>query len=223
MRGMIEMKKHIPTVLLTLFLCLFFSPTALAAANWQIDWQENGALQEKVVVSGQDLNNVDSSWQKNASSNEIVLSRSVESWEAYNKIADKLPVQAMVRNLFFCNIITLTALPEIQNNTLYSSLDQSQTLRLEMNVPGIILDSSTAQKEKDMVYWEIKNPGNGFGQDFVFQTIMVDGLGLGITILVIGAIILGIFFVARMRKVSRIIDETYSLDNIVIEDEEEGQ
>lgn len=217
------MRKHIPAVLLALFLCLFFSSTALAATNWQIDWQENGALQEKVAVSGQDLNNVDSSWQTNVSGNEIVFTRSVENWEAYNKLADKLPVQATVKNLFFCNIITLTALPEIQNNTLYSSLDQNQTMRLEMNVPGIILDSSTAQKEKNVVYWRIKNPGDSFGQDFIFQTIMVDGLGLGITILLIGAIILGVFFAARMRKVNRIIDETYSLDNIVIEDEDEEQ
>jgi len=217
------MKKHIPAVFLTLFLCLFFSPVALAAANWQIDWEENGVLQEKVVVSGQNLNNVDSSWQKSASGNEIVLNRSVENWEAYNKLTDKLPVQATVKNLFFCNIITLTALPEIQNNTLYSSLDQSQTLRLEMNVPGIILDSSTAQKDENKVYWDIKNPGNSFDQGFIFQTIMVDGLGLGITILLLGVITLVIFFAARIRKVNRIIDETYSLDNIVIDDEEEEE
>ena len=215
------MNKHIPTVLLALFLCLFFSPVALAAANWQVDWKENGALQEKVVVSGQDLNNVESSWQRTASGNEIVFNRSVENWEAYNKLTDKLPVQASVKNLFFCNIITLTALPEIETNSLYSSLDQSQTLRLEMNVPGIILDSSTSQRNENIVYWDIKNPGNSFDQGFTFQAIMVDGLGLGITILLIGAVILGIIFAARMRKVNRIIDETYSLDNIVIDNEEE--
>ena len=218
------MKKHIPVVFLALFLCLFFSPVALAAANWQVDWKENGALQEKVVVSGQDLNNVDSSWQRTATGNEIVFNRSVENWEAYNKLTDKLPVQATVKNLFFCNIITLTALPQIQNNnTLYSSFDQSQTLRLEMNVPGIILDSSTSQRNGNIVYWDIKNPGNSFDQGFTFQTIMVDGLGLGITILLIGAVILGIIFAARMRKVNRIIDETYSLDNIVIDDEEDDR
>ncbi|HPT68712.1 MAG TPA: hypothetical protein PKW50_01095 [Syntrophomonas sp.] len=218
------MKKHIPVVFLALFLCLFFSPVALAAANWQVDWKENGALQEKVVVSGQDLNNVDSSWQRTATGNEIVFNRSVENWEAYNKLTDKLPVQATVKNLFFCNIITLTALPQIQNNnTLYSSFDQSQTLRLEMNVPGIILDSSTSQRNGNIVYWDIKNPGNSFDQGFTFQTIMVDGLGLGITILLIGAVILAIIFAARMRKVNRIIDETYSLDNIVIDDEEDDR
>jgi len=221
---MIKMKKHIPVVFLALFLCLFFSPVALAAANWQVDWKENGALQEKVVVSGQDLNNVDSSWQRTATGNEIVFNRSVENWEAYNKLTDKLPVQATVKNLFFCNIITLTALPQIQNNnTLYSSFDQSQTLRLEMNVPGIILDSSTSQRNGNIVYWDIKNPGNSFDQGFTFQTIMVDGLGLGITILLIGAVILAIIFAARMRKVNRIIDETYSLDNIVIDDEEDDR
>jgi hypothetical protein len=145
----------------------------------------------------------------------------VENWEAYNRLTDKLPVQASVKNLLCCKIITITEQPEIQNNTLYSNLGQNQTLRLSMNDPGLILDSSATTKNDNIYYWEIKNPGERFGHDFIFQTILIDGFGLGITILVIGSIILAIFFIARMRKVNRIIEETYSLDNIIIEEEEQ--
>lgn len=215
------MRKYIPAVLLVLFLCLCFNPAALATTNWQIDWEENGALLEKVAISGEEPINEGSDWQVSRSDNEIVFSRNVANWKAYNNLTDKLPLQATVKDLLCCKIITLTALPEAQKDTLYSGLDQNQTMRLEMNVPGIILDSSAAAKNKNIVYWEIENPGHSFGQDFIFRVIMVDGLGLGISILSLGVIFLAIFFVRRMHKVSQIIEETYSLDNIVIEEEEE--
>ncbi len=216
------MRKRIPTVLLCLFLCLILCPIASATADWQINWQENGGLQEKVEISGPNLHDADGEWQRSASNKGIIFSRSVENWESYNELTDKIPIQARVKDLFCCKIITLTALPEVYPDSLYASLDQSQDMRLEMIVPGIIIDS-TAIEDESMVYWEINNPGMSFDQDFIIQAIMVDGFGLGITILAIGSIILAIFFAVRMRKVNRLIDETYSLDNIVIEDEENDQ
>lgn len=216
------MRKHIPAVLLALFLCLILCSPAFAA-TWSIDWAENGSLREEVVVNGHELSDAGQDWQINSSGDKTAFSRQVESWETYNRLDDKLPITATVKNLFFCNIITLTPLAGTQSNTLYSNLDRHQTLRLEMNVPGIIIDSSAAGKEKNTVSWEVAQPGEGLGQDFIFQVILVDGFGLGITILAIGAIILAIFFAARMRKVNRIIDEIYSLDNVTIDDEEDGQ
>lgn len=221
---MIKMRKHIPAVVLSLFMCLLFSQAALASGtDWQIKWQENGSLQEKVNVTGQELHNVDAGWQMSSTGNKVILNRDINNWEAYNSLTDKLPLQAKVKNYLCCNIITLTALPEVQKNTLYSSLDPNQTIRLEMNVPGIILDSSAVGRDNKTVYWVIKNPGEKLGQKFIFRAIMIDGFGLGITILILGVIFLTIFFIARMRKVNRIIDETYSLDNIIIEDEEDDE
>ncbi|HRW12984.1 MAG TPA: hypothetical protein P5549_07650 [Syntrophomonas sp.] len=217
------MRKHIPIVFLSLFLCLLLCPVALAAVDWQIDWQENGAVQEKVLVSGQELVHTETQWQKSSSDNQVTYSRSVENWQTYNNLADKIPVQAKVKDLFCCKIITLTALPEIQPNTLYAALKQNDVMRLQMNVPGFILDSSGTFGDNNIVGWEIDQPGQVFEQDFFFRAIMIDGLGLGIVILSFGVIVLAIFFAVRMRKVNRLIDETYSLDNVVIDDEEEEQ
>ena len=217
------MRKHIPTIFISFLLSLILCPIAYATVDWQINWEENGGLQEKVVISGQGQYNAGTQWQKSGSGKEVVFSRNVENWEIYNELTDKIPVQAKVKDLFCCRMITLTALPEIQPNTLYTGLEQNQDMRLKMHIPGIIIDSNAVAEDKSIVYWEINNPGTSFDQDFFLQAIMVDGLGLGITILAIGAIILAIFFAARMRKVNRLIDETYSLDNIVIEDEENNQ
>ena len=219
---MIRMRKHIPIVVLSLFMCLLFSRAVLASGtDWQINWQEDGSLQEQVNVTGQELHNVDAGWQTSSTGSEVILSRNIENWEVYNNLADKLPLQAKVNNYLCCNIITLTALPEVQKDTLYSSLDPYQAVRLKMNVPGIILDSSAVGKDNNTIHWIIKSPGENLGQDFIIRAIMIDGFGLGITILILGVIFLAIFFIARMRKVNRIIDETYSLDNIIIEDEDE--
>jgi hypothetical protein len=195
----------------------------LAAVDWQIDWQENGAVQEKVLGSGQELADTDTQWQKSSSDNQVTFNRSVENWQTYNNLTDKIPVQAKVKDLFCCKIITLTALPEIQPNTLYAALGQNDAMRLQMYVPGIILDSTDTFRENNMVAWDINQPGQIFEQDFFFRAIMIDGLGLGITILSLGVIILAIFFAVRMRKVNRLIDETYSLDNVFIDDEEDEQ
>lgn len=217
------MRKYIPAVFLAVLLCLCFNPAVYAATHWQIDWGENGTLLEKVTVSGQEALNEGAEWQISRSDNEVIFKRNVADWAAYNELIDKLPLQATVKDLLCCKIITLTALSETVPDTLYASLDENQTMRLEMNVPGIILDSSAAAKDKNTVFWQIEKSGQSIGQDFIFRVIMVDGLGLGISILGLGVIFLAFFFMRRMRKVSQLIDETYSLDNIVIEEDEENE
>lgn len=220
---MIIMRKHIPAVVLSLFICLFFSQVALAGeTDWQIKWLENGSLQEKVNVTGQALHIIDDGWQTSSTGNGLTLSRTIENWEAYNRLTDKLPLQATVRNYLCFKTVTLTALPEVPANTLYSSLAPKQAMQLEMDVPGIILDSSASGKDKDAVHWALI-PGENLGQTFNFRALMIDGFGLGIAILSLGVVVLGIIFFARMRKVNRIIAETYSLDNIIIEDDEDGE
>lgn len=217
------MRKFIPAIVLIVMLCFCFSPAAFAVTYWQIDWEESGALQEKVILNQQEMVNTGADWQTSHAGSEIILSRNVADWKAYNDLTDKLPLQAAVKDLLCCKLITLTALPEASNGILYSNIDPNQNLHLVMNVPGIVLDSVGATKNENEFYWEIKDPMQGFGQDFVFRAIIIDGMGLGISILILGTLTLAIFFIGRMRKVNRLIDETYSLDNIVIEDEDEEE
>jgi hypothetical protein len=53
------------------------------------------------------------------------------------------------------------------------------------------------------------------------KVVNVDGFLLGISILAIGVVGVFIFFVSCLRKVDKIIEEVYSLDNIQIDDLDE--
>ena len=218
---MIIMRKAIPIVILSLCLCLFSGQVALSSqAEWQINWQEDGTLLEKVTVMGMPMQNADPGWQKNRFGDQIIFTRSIKNWNEYNLLQDKLPLQVEERNYVFCTTSKLTPANQITGETLYAELSDIDSMNLKINVPGMIIDSSIKPSEKKTVIWSITNPGQRLTEDFSLKAITLDGFMLGITILSLGVIGLFIFFLGRMRRVNRIIDETYSLDNIVIEDDE---
>ncbi len=220
-RGMIIMRKDIPTIILSLILVLLFSQVALGSqAEWQINWQEDGTLLEKVTVSGLPIQNSDPGWQKSMNGDQIIFTRTIKNWNEYNRLQDKLPLKVAESNYIFCTASKLTASNQLPGGTLYAGLSGIDRMNLKISVPGMITSSSVEPSDKRTVIWAVNNPGQQFNKDFSLKAISVDGFMLGITILTLGVIGLFIFFLGRMRRVNRLIDETYSLDNIVIEDDE---
>lgn len=214
------MRKDIPIVILSLFLLLFSGQAALASqAEWQIHWQDDGTLLETVNITDFPIQNADAAWKKTVSGNQIQFTRTVSNWDEYNRLQDKLPLQAAMKNYVFFNYNTLSASEQVAAGSLYASLRDIDKLDVKINVP-IVVSSSVAPSDKQTVVWAIDNPGQRFNKDFSLKAISLDGLMLGISILTVGVFCLFIFFMARMRKVDRLIEETYSLDNVVIEDDE---
>lgn len=218
---MIIMRKDVPIVILSLLLLLFCSQPALASqAEWQINWQESGVLQETVTVTDLTIQNSEPGWQKSTSGNQTSFTRTVDSWAEYNQLQDKLPLTAADKNYIILNATHLTALDQAAAGTLYAALSGVDSMKLTINVPGMILDSSVEPADKQRVEWAVNNPGQPFANSFSLNVLNLDGFMLGIAILTLGVIGLFFFFIGRMRKVNRLIDETYSLDNVVIEDDE---
>lgn len=218
---MIIMRKDVPIVILSLFLLLFCSSQAQASqAEWQINWQENGVLQETVTVTDLTIQPSDPGWQQSTSGNQTSFTRTVNSWAEYNQLQDKLPLTTADKNYIILNATQLSASDQVAAGTLYAGLSGVDSMKLTINVSGMILDSSVEPADKQRVEWAVNNPGQPFANSFSLQVLNLDGLMLGITILSLGVIGLFFFFIGRMRKVNRLIDETYSLDNVVIEDDE---
>lgn len=216
------MRKDIPIVILSLFLLLFSSQAAFGSqADWQINWQEDGTLQETVSIKDLSIQFSDPGWQKESSGNQLRFSRTVKSWEEYNGLQDKLPLRAEVRNYVFFNFNTISAANQAASGTLYQALQGVDRLNVKMIVPGKITSSSIKPSDEQTVIMVIDKPNQGLLKDFTLKTINLDGFMLGITILSLGVIGLFFFFIGRMRKVDRLIEETYSLDNVVIEDDED--
>jgi len=204
-----------------MFLLVFSSNAVLAGeAQWQINWQEDGSLQEKVTVYGQVMPDSYNDWQKDISGEPVIFTRTIKNWDEYNNLQDKLPLQIEEKDYVFIKSSKLTAVQQITAGTLYANLSGLDSMNLVIDVPGMITDSSVKPSDKHTVSWSIDNPGQTFNKDFSLKTITLDGFMLGISILTLGVIGLFIFFLGRMRSVNRLIDETYSLDNVVIEDDE---
>lgn len=215
------MSKHLPILILSMFLLLFSSSAAMAGeAEWQINWQEDGSLQEKVTVYGQAMPNSYNGWQKNIAGEPVIFTRTINNWDEYNSLQDKLPLQVEEKNYVFLKTSKLTAANQPAAGTLYASLSGINSMNLKIDVPGTIINSSVEPSDNQTVIWSINNPGQSFNKDFSLKAITLDGFMLGITILTLGVIGLFIFFLGRMSRVNRLIDETYSLDNVVIEDDE---
>lgn len=215
------MRKDIPIIILSLFLLLYSCQAAQASqADWEINWQEDGTLLETVTVTGLPIQNSDPAWQKSISGDKISFTRTVKTWDEYNRLQDKLPLKAEESSYIFFKISRLTAANHPAAGTLYANLNGIDGMKLRINVPGMIIGSSAEPSDKKIVSWTISNPGQPFDNDFLLKSVSLDGFMLGITILTLGVISLFLFFLGRMRSVNRLIDETYSLDNVVIEDDE---
>lgn len=217
------MRKHLPEVILGLLFLLILTPVARAGeAEWQINWDENGGLQEIVTVTGQPIEYHDSAWQETKKDKMQVFSRTVKDWQAYNHLADKLPVNVNQQNYIFCTVTRIKPEASFAQESLYNNLSGVEILQIKIEVPGSIRAASAQQIVDHTAIWHIKNPGQPFSPNFALKTITFDGWMLGISILSLGVIIMFILFAIRMRKVNKIITETYSLDNILIEEDEIG-
>lgn len=215
------MRKHLPILILSMFLLLFSNNAAMASeAEWQIIWQDDGSLQEKVTVYGQVMPNSYNGWQMDIAGEPVIFTRTIKNWGEYNRLQDKLPLKVEEKNYVFCTISKLTPANQLPAGTLYEGLSGIDRMNLKISVPGMIMDSSVEPGDQKIVTWPINNPGHSFNKGFSLKAITLDGLMLGITILTLGVFCLFIFFLGRMRRVNRLIEETYSLDNVVIEDDE---
>ncbi|CFX37443.1 Uncharacterized [Syntrophomonas zehnderi OL-4] len=217
------MRKHLPEVILGLLFLLIFTPVARAAeAEWQIKWNEDGSLREIITVTGPPIEYHDSAWQETQDDKKQVFSRTVTDWQAYNQMPDKLPIKVNQNNYLFCTVSKIKPDATLAQESLYKNLSGVQSLQVRIEVPGSIRASSADQIIDHTAVWRIKNPGTPLGSAFTLKTVTFDGWLLGISILSLGVIIMFIFFAVRMRKVNQIIADTYSLDNIVIEEDEIG-
>jgi len=217
------MRKHLPAIILSLCILLLSAGVAMGSeAEWQIKWQEDGSLQEKVVLSAaQPLQNLDASWQSSSSGDQQIYSRTVKDWAEYMRLKDRLPIELQEKSFIVCKATDIKASSQVLEGSLYSSLKDTQAMELKIEVPGIIQANSADKLVDHTAIWQIQKPGTVFNEDFAIKAIVFDGWMLGISILSLGIIVMFLFFISRMRRVDRIIAETYSLDNIVIDDEED--
>lgn len=212
------MRKHLPIFILCL-LILFAYCTAAAAADveWQIKWHEDGSLQEEVLVSGAHSVPTGSGWEISSRDNKQLLKRELKEAKTYNQQEDRLPIIVETSNYIIFQKTRINAEATKNPNLIFEAI-KAEKMIFTMSVPAVIRNSTADKVDTSRATWNFEQADQILNASPMVEFITVDGFLLGISILIVGIIMVCILFVNRMHRVDRIIEELYSLENITLDD-----
>jgi hypothetical protein len=208
-------KRFYATMILSLLLMQIILPLRSAAAGsmeWQLRWQNDGTLQEEIHISGPNLMPADSNWNTIPEGDRYTLSRAVKNWGSYEQMQDKLPVQVQTKNYFIFKKVEIITDPESASG-LFQFINDADKINLSITVPGFIIGSSGEKIGESTAKWTV-NHAELLQNQKLMTVITVNGLLLGIGILIAGLLIVAGIFFRYLRKANRIIEEEYALAKI---------
>lgn len=195
-------------------------------AEWEIVNHDDRTIKEVVKIPG----GVDidpAGWEKETAHGLIILTRTVDSWQSYNKLTDRVPVQIEVKNYFFWQKTVIFAAGQTDQQNVYYRLIDEPGINLVISTPPFITMSSGSKINEASAVWDNEQLANMPEGQVMLKTITLQGFYLGAGGFLLGLIIIGIVFMRRIKKVERMMDAEYSLENITAagdkttEDEEE--
>lgn len=208
------MKKYFP-LLLFFFLLLFPSHCLAGQLEWQLTWEEDNKIQEKLSIFGQDISVDEGEWNYSRTEEKTVLSREVENWQTYNNLSDRLPFIASEKDYILFKIISLkvdnkTALP----TSVYAQVAKLYGAELKITVPGIISADSAKEVNELTATWKFAQMENIVDENLLLKATVFDGFCLGVFLFVFGFSIIALVFLVHIRRVNRLIEEEYSIDRV---------
>lgn len=207
--------------LLLLFFLITPQVAAASEADWEITWEDNNILNEKVTFYGSGLSEQTPGWQYSKSTNAVILERKVKDWSAYEQLQDKLPVQVAIKDYVLIKIITFNIVPSKAGvDTVIDKVSKQGGVDLKISVPGLIKGGSADKVEGLTAVWQLKNINELGSHGTMLRVVTFDGLELGIIIAIVGLLIIMLAFWIKVRKTNKFIEEEYSLSNLSIPNQE---
>lgn len=211
------MKKYFPLLLL-FFLWLFPSHCYAGQLEWQLTWEEDDKIQEKLSIFSHNISVDEEKWEVSQSEEKIMLSREVENWQAYSKLSDSLPLVASEKDYILFKTISL----KVDDKALYPTSVYAQAAKLygaelKITIPGIISSDSAKEVNDLTATWKFAQMQNIMDEDLLLKATVFDGFCLGVFLFVCGFSIIVLVFLLHLRKVNRLIEEEYSLDKVLEE------
>ncbi|MEA4926145.1 MAG: hypothetical protein VB084_12650 [Syntrophomonadaceae bacterium] len=208
-------KRFYAITILSFLLLQIMLPLPTAAADtveWQLRWQDNGVLQEEIHISGPNPTLADNNWNVSQEGDRFTLRREVEDWASYEKMRDKLPLQVQIKDYFVFKKVEIKSASETSSG-LFQTIDDADQINLGITVPGFIISGSGQKIDESSARWMVNHSELSHDQRLMI-VITVNGLLLGIVILMVGLLFVAGIFIRYLRKANRIIEEEYSLTKI---------
>lgn len=215
------MRKRICWTLLLLgFLLVSPAPALAQAVDWQLTWQDDGTILETVNLEKINLKLEQGEWQADADSQgNLVLTRQTDGWAAYSQRLDRLPFKMESRNYLLLEsaaIYSENYSPDPKG--LYSQIAVIPDAQLSIKLPGIIRDhSADSIIDSQEAVWQLSRLDHIATEELLLKATVFDGLLLAIILVGGAVIIIGLLFLRSIRRVHKLIEEEYSLENIELE------
>lgn len=206
------MYKHIFQAVFLALVLLLGSPGYVSASEvkWQIEWLDNGTLQEQVSISGADIVPADPTWVQSREGTQLILQRAIPNWSAYQAIQDRLPLQVTEKNHILYRQTYIGVSAEHPEG-LFDQISGADRFDLSVKVPGFIVATSADQKTEFVAQWSLPNSSALLTKTELLNVITMDGFLLGMGVFLLGLLIIGIMYFRRLRKANRIITEEYGV------------
>ena len=210
------MKKYFPVVILVVGLLLLSCSSLQAGdeASWTIKWNNNGSLDEKVVIPGHNVVLNEQEWETSHSGNQTILSRHVKDWRAYGQLGDSLPLTVVQKDYVLLKFASLTVKQEATPGSFFEQFIGLTNARLSIEVPGAIRNSNAETSQDSVAIWNLASLQSS---PVKLDAVIFDGIFLGITFFAFCFIIIFIIYLNRIRRVHRLISEEYSLERAALE------
>lgn len=212
-------------------LCLFIiiiSPGYVKANDkneviWEIVTYDNHTIKETVKLNNVDINFNSFEWEKTVDGEITTLTRTVDDWQSYNELTDKLPIKAEGRNFFLWQkTALLVTADQTTSGSVFAQTKDKQGIYLTISVPGFITGTSGEKLSEMSAAWNIGQMDQLAEEQVILEAVTFEGFLIGVTGFLLGLIIIGIVFIRRMKKVEQMMEAEYSLENISLEEELEA-
>lgn len=203
---------------------LFGAAGGNSSVEWEIKAYDDHSIQETVIVNDGEIK-AGPGWEKSVSGGKNAWTRKVDNWSAYNALDDRLPIEAHSKNFLLWQKTSLwVTADQAAAEGLFSQIKNGeQDISIIISIPGYISDTSGSRSSEMSATWQFDNAGTLNEGEFMLKAIVFDGLWLGITGFALGLIIIGIVYIRRMKKIEKMMEEEYSLENIDLESLEEQE
>lgn len=205
-------------LLVLIFLMACPAPAFASDFDWTLNWQNGQLLTETIVTDNPDLINLDGGWTKTGLPN--TFSRQTQGWAAYNQLPDRLPVAARTKDYLAVKITRLTLDSETyREGSTFFELTRVGSGQVKLEVPGLIMKARPGVKSQwsqgIAVTWKVAPQEQTDEYRFAMIAVTIEILPSIIILLVIGWGLIWTVYRRQVRRMERLIEARYSLDNVV--------
>lgn len=213
------MNKYFPFVLSLLFIWMIMPlPVAASQSMWQLDMRDDGGITEKISIKEQDDPSANQEWNSSKEEGTIILDREVKDWQAYQALAQRLPVKAQVKNYILFKTTTMTIQDERTAVDFLNRIAASGDGKLVIRVPGVIGDNTADEVKEMAASWDLHRLAQMDEGQKLLEATTLDGFMIGVVLFGTGFLVVMIVFMSNMSRVNRLISDKYSLENLEAED-----